>query len=100
MTDRSNTGFIGSLDKVHITLGNITAHLNFLAVRNTPLDLIIGLSFLDQMRAVIDFVGQFVDLKNGDEIDRIGLETNSGKPFGSVEEFGEDELFIFTSSGG
>ena len=97
VADGSNSMCIGRLRNVPITFGHLTIHLDFLTVKNAPVSLLIGVPSMEEMRAVLDFGSQCVDIKKGDDFVRLSFRPDTGMLFEGTTET-EGEMFTSESS--
>lgn len=94
VADGSNSSFVGRLRNLRITSGHLTIHFDFVIVQNASHGLIICITYLENMRAVIDGAGQIVDVKLGEESVSLSMQPETGKPFAKEETSRE----LFTSN--
>lgn len=73
LADGGNAPCQGTLPGVPKSFGDLTVNLDYLLVKGTPFDLIIGLPSLEELKACIDLGSQNVRITVGDKTMRLGL---------------------------
>ena len=73
MADGANAPCLGSLHQIPTSFGELIVKLDFLVVKGTPFDLIIGLPTLEGLQACIDLNKQHVHMTAGEDSTRLGL---------------------------
>lgn len=55
MVDETETGFVGEMTRVAITVGDLTCQMTFLVTSTAPFFLLIGRAAMKQMKALLHF---------------------------------------------
>lgn len=76
VVDGSILKIFGGLRDISVTFGGLTAHLNFLTIRDAPLGVIIESPAFEKIGAIMDFPAQFVDLTKNEKTTCARLEAD------------------------
>ncbi len=78
---------VGTLNEVPISMGELVVPMDFLALEETPYDILIGLPAVIQLRARPDYYRMVLKIHNGGDSEILNYEYERDSGYTSEDEF-------------
>lgn len=99
MASDANARSTGLAQDISAIFADVTTHMESLVIEGVPIDVLVGLTELDQLQVSIDFGDQFIDLKGGEKTVQVSLKPESKPPLEENESTEDDEFTTESSFG-